>query len=155
MLALTVACATSLSADFEVSSFSCVDNGLHQRYCPGQAYPYGNSGFVPVRSNLRIKSGELVPRARREQDDTLGLRFEYSIVCKSHNFLHECNKGDVTVYVHPAPKWDRPIPPWQFVIDFIVALIVLSIGGPILLLFCIVCVDTTPNFKRSSFLSDD
>ena len=151
-LALTFAYyGTSLSADL---SFSCMDNGLYQRYCPQQSYPYDNSRYVPVRSNLRIKSGELVPRTRRENDDTVGLRFfEYSVVCEGYNLLYECTKGDVTVHVHPTPKWDRPISPCQFVIDIIVALIIVSIGGLILLFFCFLSVKIILNMWTSEYRS--
>lgn len=147
---VTVAFTSSLLAqDFEVNHLSCVDNGVHERYCPRQAYPYYNKKFAPTRADLRIKAGKLGPKARREDDDTIGLRFEYNVVCEEKNESNECTRGDVTIHVHPTPKWDRPIPWWQLVIDFVIGLAICMIVGPIAILFFIFA-DPTPGHKSSS-----
>jgi len=155
MLIFTLATLSVLAPDFKVNTLTCVDKGLYQRYCPLQAYPHFNSGFVPVRSNLRVKSGELVPRTRREMNDAIGLRFVYEVVCETHNWRYQCTKGAVTINVHPTMKWDKPISWWHFVIDIIMFIIIVTIGGPIAAILCVLFLDTTPMFKRTSFSSDD
>lgn len=155
LLAALLASSAGYAPEFEVTMLKCVDKGLHQRYCPRQAYPYSNSGLIPVRSDLRVKSGELVPRTRREIDDTVGLWFIYEVKCEAHNWRLQCVRGAVTINIHPTMRWDRPISWWHIVIDAIMLIIIVTIGGPIAVILCFFFLNTTAEFKRTSFLSDD
>lgn len=153
-------CATSaiLSPDFKVNNIHCVDKGLHERYCFMQAYPTYNNGFVPLRSDLRVVFGSLVPRTRRERNDNIGLHFIYDISCKQRDIFFRCAAGDVTINVHPSKEWDKPIHWWFYMVDVLLYIILISIFGPIVVVFYYITdiyIDQTPYAKKTSFLSKD
>jgi len=155
MLPLALAFASAaLAPDFAPSTLSCVDMGLHQHYCPRRAYPPYNRGMTPARGDLRVRLGELVPRHRREDNDKVGLTFEYKVACERHNVRRQCVKGAVTIHVHPSTEWDTRISWWQIFLEVLVVIVLFSVFGPAIFLF-LCCIDTVPDNKRFSSLSND
>lgn len=154
--AVVAACAwatTSLSSGFHVESLTCVDDGVHERYCPGRASPLSNAGYVPLRKDLRVKDGHLVPKYRRQEDDVIGLRFEYHVACAERDLFFSCVRGSVTVHVQPSERWDRPRSWWTELAELAVAVVLVALCGPLLVVFLL--LSSGDKCKQRSFFSDD
>ena len=145
-----------LSPDFVPTRINCVDEGHNQRYCPQNPFPYYNRKFVPHRSDLKVKNGDLVPRTMREDDDTIGLRFEYKIMCNKRDVWFRCTNGDVCIHVRPFGRWDSFSPWWLDGAIIILTAIFLIMGGSIVLLVSLSApMDDAPLFKSNSRFCDD
>ena len=144
---------SGIGPSFQINSLSCVDHGANQRYCPRQDYPPFNKGFAPTRAKLHVEGGELLPRTIRETDDEIALEFMYDVTCMKRNIKRQCTLGNVTMQIHPRPKWDRPTRWWQYVIELLCCFAVFYFGGPVVLIMFL-SQDARPEYKRSAFFSD-
>ena len=153
--ALVAASGVAPASDFRMRKFACVDHGAFEAYCPGRTW-IGNRGYAPTRDVVRVKNERFVPTTRREEDDAIGLRFEYVLVCVEYTLFGKCAQGDVTMHIRPTPKWDKEVSWVEWIVETVVVTAVCVLLGPFLLFAVIVLgLCGGGSFKERSFFSDD